>query len=79
MKVNETAIASIAAGSLLVLVTGLIISIAISQPASATEQFAKDTGKSCAACHVAAAGGGPLTRYGTKFQANGNKVLTPPK
>jgi mono/diheme cytochrome c family protein len=45
-----------------------------SRPATATAQFAAETGKSCADCHTSAAGGGPLTPYGEKFKANGNKV-----
>jgi hypothetical protein len=76
MKIN---VASIAAGSLFVLGGAFMIGAALSSPALATEQFAKDTGKSCAACHVAAAGGGPLTPYGVKFQANGNKAPAAPK
>jgi mono/diheme cytochrome c family protein len=42
--------------------------------ARATEAFAKQTGQECGQCHTAAKGGGPLTPYGTKFKANGNKV-----
>jgi mono/diheme cytochrome c family protein len=41
----------------------------LSQPAAATEQYAKQTGKSCAACHQAAKGGGALTPEGEKFKA----------
>jgi mono/diheme cytochrome c family protein len=44
------------------------------RPAQATAQFAKETGKSCGACHTAAAGGGPLTPFGEKFHANGDKL-----
>jgi hypothetical protein len=50
------------------------MALVTSLPAFATEQFAKDTGKSCGACHQAAAGGGPLTPYGEKFKANGDKA-----
>ena len=53
--------------------TGLI-SLLLARPALATAQFAQETGKSCAYCHTAAAGGGPLTDAGKKFQANGNKL-----
>jgi hypothetical protein len=45
-----------------------------SRPAAATAQFAKDTGKACGDCHTAAKGGGPLTPFGEKFKANGNKM-----
>jgi hypothetical protein len=46
----------------------------ITRPAVATAQFAKDTGKACGDCHIAAKGGGPLTPFGEKFKANGNKM-----
>ena len=45
-----------------------------SQPAAATPQFAKDTGKPCAECHTNPQGGGTLTPFGEKFKANGNKM-----
>jgi mono/diheme cytochrome c family protein len=48
--------------------------VVVVQPAAATAQFAKDTGKSCGDCHTNAAGGGPLTAFGEKFKANGNKL-----
>jgi hypothetical protein len=51
-----------------------LVSLFLARPAMATEQFAKETGKSCAYCHTASAGGGPLTDAGKKFQANGNKL-----
>jgi hypothetical protein len=50
------------------------VSLVISRPAAATVQFAKDTGKACGDCHTAAKGGGPLTPFGEKFKANGNKM-----
>jgi len=46
----------------------------VPRPAAATMQFAKDTGKSCGDCHTNPAGGGPLTPFGEKFKANGNKL-----
>jgi len=51
-----------------------VICVLAGRPALATEQFAKDTGKSCGACPTAAAGGGPLTTLGEKFHANGDKL-----
>ena len=42
--------------------------------ASATPQFAKETGKACTQCHQDAKGGKALTPFGTTFQANGNKL-----
>ena len=49
-------------------------SLLVSRPATATAQFAKDTGKACGDCHVKPTGGGPLTPLGEKFKANGNKL-----
>jgi cytochrome c5 len=49
-------------------------SLIISRPAAATAQFTKETGKACGDCHTAAKGGGPLTPFGEKFKANGNKL-----
>ncbi|MGD0502676.1 MAG: hypothetical protein ABSD02_08025 [Steroidobacteraceae bacterium] len=49
-------------------------SLLVSQPAGATVQFAKDTGKSCADCHTNPKGGGALTPLGEAFKANGNKL-----
>ena len=49
-------------------------SLVISRPAAATAQFAKDTGKACGDCHTNPKGGGPLTEFGEKFKANGNKL-----
>jgi mono/diheme cytochrome c family protein len=48
--------------------------LSLAPAARATEAFAKQTGQPCGQCHAAAAGGGPLTPYGTKFKDNGNKV-----
>jgi mono/diheme cytochrome c family protein len=42
--------------------------------ASATAQFATETGKSCGTCHTNPAGGGALTPFGEAFKANGNKL-----
>jgi hypothetical protein len=49
-------------------------SLAMTQPATATAQFAKDTGKGCGDCHTNPKGGGALTALGEKFKANGNKM-----
>jgi cytochrome c5 len=61
------------AGTAAVALVGMTCVLA-ARPALATAQFAKDTGKSCGACHTAPAGGGPLTPYGEKFHANGDKL-----
>jgi hypothetical protein len=61
-------------GSAAALVIGVAVSFAPVRAASATEQFTKDTGKPCAACHESPTGGGKLTPYGERFKANGNKL-----
>ncbi len=74
MTVNakEAIILAFGAASLAVIVG--TASILISQPAAATPEFAAQTGKACGACHVNPGGGGPLTEFGEKFKANGNKL-----
>jgi hypothetical protein len=61
--VSKTAAAMLIAGAM---------SLVISQPAAATAEFAKQTGKSCGQCHESPAGG-KLKPYGEQFKANGNK------
>jgi cytochrome c5 len=68
---NKFALACGTAAGLMFAGAGLL---AISQTAVATTQFAKQTGKACGDCHTAPAGGGPLTPFGDKFKANGNKL-----
>lgn len=60
-----------AAAVIVVIGTGALV---MSQPATATVQFATQTGKTCGDCHTNAKGGGPLTALGEKFKANGNKM-----
>jgi mono/diheme cytochrome c family protein len=59
-------------------VIGVVIvsatSLILARPAAATAEFAKQTGKACGDCHTNAKGGGPLTPFGEKFKANGNKL-----
>ncbi len=56
------------------IVGAAVASVVVVQPAAATAQFAKETGKSCGDCHTNPAGGGALTAFGEKFKANGNKL-----
>lgn len=51
-----------------------MLSVSVSQPASATPQFAAATGKPCGQCHQNPAGGGKLKPFGEKFKENGNKL-----
>jgi mono/diheme cytochrome c family protein len=74
MKINSTAMLSVATGIGAAIAATTVLVLAFSAPAGATVQFAKETGKSCGACHTAPAGGGPLTPFGEKFKANGNKL-----
>jgi hypothetical protein len=65
---------AVAAGASVAMVIAGAASVLLSQPAAATAQFAKDTGKACAACHTNPKGGGTLTPLGEQFKANGNKM-----
>jgi hypothetical protein len=74
MKIHGNNCFAIATGASAAIVLGGAIALLLTQPAAATAQFAKDTGKSCATCHTNAKGGGPLTPLGEQFKANGNKM-----
>jgi hypothetical protein len=52
----------------------VVASLFVFQPAAATAQFVADTGKYCGDCRTNPQGGGPLTAFGEKFKANGNKL-----
>jgi len=62
-------------------VTAVLV-VLLPSPARATEEFARRTGKECAACHVDPAGGGELTAAGNGFlassAASGNVVPASP-
>lgn len=76
MKLNmNQAFVTVCGAAVGVVLVGAMSLIA-SRPAVATMQFTKETGKSCGDCHTAAKGGGPLTPFGEKFKANGNKLPT---
>lgn len=74
MKVNARNVFAIATGTAAAIVLAGATALVISQPAAATPQFAAETGKACGECHTSAKGGGPLTPFGEKFKANGNKL-----
>jgi hypothetical protein len=74
MKVSTSKAFNIASGSAAAIVVAGALALIISQAATATPQFAQETGKACGDCHVSATGGGPLTPLGEKFKANGNKL-----
>jgi len=42
--------------------------------AQATPQYAAQTHLACGRCHVNPAGGGPRTKFGKAFAANGHKL-----
>jgi hypothetical protein len=58
--------------------SGLLFAAAIvvvaPREAAATPAYAQQTGMPCGQCHVSPAGGGKLTAFGSKFQANGHKL-----
>jgi cytochrome c5 len=74
MKINTRMTFVLACGTAAAALIAATASLLLSQPAAATAQFAKDTGKSCGDCHTNPQGGGPLTPYGEAFKANGNKL-----
>jgi mono/diheme cytochrome c family protein len=74
MKLNVKGAMTLAFGTLVAIAIVVAASLVIVQPAAATAQFAKDTGKACGDCHTSAKGGGPLTPLGQQFKANGNKM-----
>jgi len=73
MKLNSKQALVLSCGTAAVVMIGAV-SLVISRPAAATQQFAMETGKSCADCHTNPKGGGALTAFGEKFKANGNKM-----
>lgn len=79
MKVNEKRVTITVCNTLAgILMTGTIW-VATAESASATQQFATQTGQSCAACHTNPKGSGELTPAGKEFKANGNKMPTKAK
>ena len=58
-------------------ISGLLFAATVAfapREAAATPAYAQQTGKPCGQCHVNSAGGGKLTSFGSKFQANGHKL-----
>jgi predicted heme/steroid binding protein len=53
--------------------------LCLSQSACATEEYAKQTGQTCAACHLDPAGGGELTVAGKSFTAASLSAQESPK
>jgi hypothetical protein len=74
MKGNAKKAFILVCGTIVAAVTVAATSLIIVQPAAATAQFAAQTGKACGECHTDPKGGGPLTPFGEKFKANGNKL-----
>ncbi len=74
MKVDAKKTFILACGTAAAAVIVGAASLVMTQAATATPQFAKDTGKACGDCHTNPKGGGPLTDLGAKFKANGNKL-----
>jgi hypothetical protein len=74
MKITTRKTFAVACGTAALAVIAGATALIVSQPAAATAQFAKDTGKSCGDCHTNPKGGGALTDLGAKFKANGNKM-----
>ncbi len=64
-------IAGCAAATLLFAATILVVA---PREAAATPAYGEQTKLACGQCHVNPAGGGKLTTFGMKFQANGHKL-----
>jgi hypothetical protein len=73
MRFNSKQALVLSCGAAALVMMGAV-SLVISRPAVATQQFAAETGKSCGDCHTNPKGGGALTPFGEKFKANGNKM-----
>ncbi len=73
MRLNSKQALVLSCGAAAVVMMGAV-SLVISRPAIATQQFATETGKACGDCHTNPKGGGALTALGEKFKANGNKM-----
>lgn len=73
MTLNSKQALILSCGVVTVVLVGAM-SLAMPRTAGATQQFAKETGKSCADCHTNPKGGGALTAFGEKFKANGDKL-----
>ena len=58
----------------------MVLTLLLSLPlaASATEEFAAQTGRPCSACHLDPAGGGELTTAGKEFAASRSIKAAPP-
>ncbi|OGU17136.1 MAG: cytochrome B5 [Geobacteraceae bacterium GWC2_53_11] len=56
----------------------LLSTLCSPHPACATEEYARQTGQACSACHLDPAGGGELTARGTAFSATLHSTATAP-
>jgi len=74
MKAKVSNAFAVAAGTAAAIAIAGAAALVISLPAVATPQFAKETGKVCGDCHTNPKGSGPLTPFGEKFKASGNKI-----
>jgi hypothetical protein len=74
MKMNAGKTFTLVCGTAAVGVIVGAASLVMTRPATATTLFAKTTGKACGDCHTNPKGTGPLTEFGEKFKANGNKL-----
>jgi hypothetical protein len=69
-----TVLAAIAGCAICGLLFAATIVVLAPREAAATPAYAQQTGKPCGQCHANPAGGGKLTSFGSKFQANGHKL-----
>lgn len=76
---NRHCLAKTASHGLISLLLLCACALLLPQVAGATEEYASQTGQSCAACHLDPGGGGELTTAGTSFAASRTAVAAPPK
>jgi len=74
MKVHAKKAFALVCGAAAAGLIAATLSVAVSQSANATPQYAAATGKPCGQCHQNPAGGGKLKPFGEKFKENGYKL-----
>lgn len=74
MKAHAKKAFALVCGAAVTMLTVVTLSVTVSGPADATQQFATSTGKPCGQCHQNPAGAGKLKPFGEKFKEKGNKL-----
>ncbi len=75
MKIQAKRAFALVCGAAVAGLFAAMLSVGASQPASATPQFASQTGKPCGQCHQNPGGGGKLKPFGEKIQSEWQQAL----